>query len=306
MVRVGDQGRRAAAAPDAEQEEAPATVDCGGKTVNNKPEGRSVKRLRIEKAEIGFAHDGERGHDNQHTFQHSREIFGFVMAIGMIRVRRHRAPSHGEKGGNSGRDIDDALGRVREKCDAPGDIIGCVFENEHQHADDDAANSQPDDLIHTSSLTLPGCDIGVAPRDVARPVQVSFFRLQLACIRNDVPHCSAEVTRRNFTGSLVVGEAGEIAYQSLMFPRPRQDLIPNTAEFERGPFVKATGFREYDARWLYPEEINLLGLEAVGLGLATLMRERGVPVRVVTGHDYRSYSAAVKAAVTTGLLAGGA
>jgi phosphomannomutase / phosphoglucomutase len=91
-----------------------------------------------------------------------------------------------------------------------------------------------------------------------------------------------------------------------MFPRPRQDLIPNTAEFERVPFVKATGFREYDARWLYPEEINLLGLEAVGLGLATLMRERGVPVRVVTGHDYRSYSAAVKAAVTNGLLAGGA
>jgi phosphomannomutase / phosphoglucomutase len=91
-----------------------------------------------------------------------------------------------------------------------------------------------------------------------------------------------------------------------MFPKPRQDLVPNTAEFERLPFVKATGFREYDARWLYPEEINLPGLEAVGLGLATLMRERGVPVRVVTGHDYRSYSAAVKAALTSGLLAGGA
>jgi phosphomannomutase/phosphoglucomutase len=91
-----------------------------------------------------------------------------------------------------------------------------------------------------------------------------------------------------------------------MFPHPRQDLVPNTAEFERLPFVKATGFREYDARWRYPEEINLLGLEAVGLGLATLMRARGVPVRVVTGHDYRSYSAAVKAALTTGLLAGGA
>ncbi len=49
-----------------------------------------------------------------------------------------------------------------------------------------------------------------------------------------------------------------------MFPKPRQDLDPNTAEFERLPFVKATGFREYDARWRYPEEINLLGLEAVG------------------------------------------
>ena len=52
-----------------------------------------------------------------------------------------------------------------------------------------------------------------------------------------------------------------------MFPKPRQDLTPNTAEFERLPFIKPTGFREYDARWRYPEEINLLGLEAVGLGL---------------------------------------
>ena len=91
-----------------------------------------------------------------------------------------------------------------------------------------------------------------------------------------------------------------------MFPKPRQDLVPNTVEFERLPLVKATGFREYDARWRFPEEINLLGLEAVGLGLATLMRARGVPVRVVVGHDYRSYSAAVKAALMTGLMAGGA
>ena len=64
-----------------------------------------------------------------------------------------------------------------------------------------------------------------------------------------------------------------------MLPKPRQDLVPNTAEFERLPFVKQTGFREYDARWRYPEEINLLGLQAVGLGLATLMRARGVPIR---------------------------
>jgi phosphomannomutase/phosphoglucomutase len=91
-----------------------------------------------------------------------------------------------------------------------------------------------------------------------------------------------------------------------MLPKPRQDLRPNTIEFERLPFVKATGFREYDARWRYPEEINLLGLEAVGMGLATLMRERGVKQRVVVGHDYRSYSAAIKAALTTGLLAAGA
>ncbi|MGZ5862531.1 MAG: phosphomannomutase/phosphoglucomutase [Methyloceanibacter sp.] len=91
-----------------------------------------------------------------------------------------------------------------------------------------------------------------------------------------------------------------------MLLKPRQDLKPNTAEFERLPFVKATGFREYDARWRYPEEINLLGLEAVGASLAALMRIRGVSPRIVVGHDYRSYSAAIKAALMTGLLAGGA
>ena len=53
-----------------------------------------------------------------------------------------------------------------------------------------------------------------------------------------------------------------------MFPRPRTDLTPNSADFERLPFIKPTGFREYDARWLYPEEINLMGLQAIGLGLA--------------------------------------
>ena len=38
----------------------------------------------------------------------------------------------------------------------------------------------------------------------------------------------------------------------------------------------------------------------------TLMRERGVPPRLVVGHDYRSYSASIKAALIEGLLAGGA
>jgi len=66
-----------------------------------------------------------------------------------------------------------------------------------------------------------------------------------------------------------------------MLPRPRADLKPNTADFERYPLVKPTGFREYDARWLFPEEINLMGLNAVGLGMAHLFAERGVPKRIV-------------------------
>jgi phosphomannomutase/phosphoglucomutase len=91
-----------------------------------------------------------------------------------------------------------------------------------------------------------------------------------------------------------------------MLPRPRADLKPNTLAFEREPLVKPTGFREYDARWLFPEEINLMGLNAVGLGVATLFARRGVPKRIVVGHDYRWYSGSVKQALMVGLLAGGA
>jgi phosphomannomutase / phosphoglucomutase len=91
-----------------------------------------------------------------------------------------------------------------------------------------------------------------------------------------------------------------------MLPKPRADLKSNTADFERLPLVKPTGFREYDARWLFPAEINLMGLNAIGLCLATLAGKRGRRKRFVVGHDYRSYSSAVKQAVITGLLAGGA
>ena len=91
-----------------------------------------------------------------------------------------------------------------------------------------------------------------------------------------------------------------------MLPKPRADLKPNTPEFERLPLVKPTGFREYDARWLFPQEINLMGLNAIGLGIATLAGRHGVKKRFVVGHDYRSYSASVKQAVMMGLIAGGA
>ena len=90
-----------------------------------------------------------------------------------------------------------------------------------------------------------------------------------------------------------------------MFPKPRADLVPNTADFERLPLVKPTGFREYDARWLFPNEINLMGLNAVGLGMARVFEEHGIAKRIVVGHDYRWYSASVKQALMTGLLAGG-
>jgi phosphomannomutase/phosphoglucomutase len=87
--------------------------------------------------------------------------------------------------------------------------------------------------------------------------------------------------------------------------KPRADLIPNTADYENVPLVTANGFREYDARWLLGKEINLLGIQALGLGLGTYLHNIGVEPKVVTGHDYRSYSLSVKQALTLGLLQAG-
>jgi phosphomannomutase / phosphoglucomutase len=91
-----------------------------------------------------------------------------------------------------------------------------------------------------------------------------------------------------------------------LFPKPEPKLSPNTYGFESQPMVKPTGFREYDARWLFEKEINLMGAQALGLGLAHLLKELGVAREVVVGHDFRAYSASIKLALTAGLMAGGA
>jgi phosphomannomutase/phosphoglucomutase len=90
-----------------------------------------------------------------------------------------------------------------------------------------------------------------------------------------------------------------------MFPLPKPVLTPNTYAYESEPMVKATGFREYDARWLFGKEINLMGVQALGMGLGALIRELGVKPEIVTGHDFRSYSASIKYALVSGLLAAG-
>ena len=97
-----------------------------------------------------------------------------------------------------------------------------------------------------------------------------------------------------------------------MLPAPRASLSPNSAEFEAIPLVKPTGFREYDARWWFgiqgdakPPELNLLGVQALGLGLGTLIHDFGVAPRIVVGHDFRFYSQSIKQALTLGLMQAG-
>src|SRR6201982_1225152 len=96
-----------------------------------------------------------------------------------------------------------------------------------------------------------------------------------------------------------------VVRNSTMFPRPKPALAPNTYAYESEPLVKPTGFREYDARWLLEKEINLMGVQALGVGLGTPIHELGVAPQVVTGHDFRAYSASVKTALVSGLMAAG-
>jgi phosphomannomutase/phosphoglucomutase len=90
-----------------------------------------------------------------------------------------------------------------------------------------------------------------------------------------------------------------------MSAKPRGDLKPNTFEFENEALVSANGFREYDARWLFEKEINLLGMQALGLGLGSYFHECGIAPKVAVGHDYRSYSLSIKQALTLGLMSAG-
>jgi len=95
--------------------------------------------------------------------------------------------------------------------------------------------------------------------------------------------------------------------------KPVADILPNSFGFETRPLVKPTGFREYDARWWFghpaspkPPELNLMGVQALGMGLGTLIRKLGAGPDIVTGHDFRSYSMSIKLALVSGLMAAGA
>ena len=87
--------------------------------------------------------------------------------------------------------------------------------------------------------------------------------------------------------------------------KPIFEVAPNTWEFLRDAMITPTGFREYDARWKYPDEINLPGITALGLGLGTQMQRRGIEPVIAVGNDYRDYSLAIKNALILGLMRAG-
>ncbi|WP_228850223.1 phosphomannomutase/phosphoglucomutase [Halocynthiibacter styelae] len=86
---------------------------------------------------------------------------------------------------------------------------------------------------------------------------------------------------------------------------PLTKVTQNSWSFLRDAMITPTGFREYDARWKYPEEINLPGITALGLGLGTQIRRRGLKPEIAVGNDYRDYSLTIKNALMLGLMQAG-
>lgn len=85
-----------------------------------------------------------------------------------------------------------------------------------------------------------------------------------------------------------------------------QPIQPNTESYERDSLIAPTGFREYDARWLYPEQINLLGIQELGQSIGTIVQDLAAKnPSIVVGHDYRSYSMTIKQALIIGLMSAG-
>ncbi len=87
--------------------------------------------------------------------------------------------------------------------------------------------------------------------------------------------------------------------------KPLSEVTPNTWEFLRDAMINPTGFREYDARWQFPEAINLPGMTALGLGLGTQIRRRGIEPVIAVANDYRDYSLSIKNALILGLMQAG-
>ena len=83
-----------------------------------------------------------------------------------------------------------------------------------------------------------------------------------------------------------------------------QYSIPVTCSWEgvTQPLIIPEGFREYDGRWRFPDEINLPGALLLGRGLGTLMNEQNIHPRIIVGCDFRSYSRQIAQALTIGLI----
>ena len=69
--------------------------------------------------------------------------------------------------------------------------------------------------------------------------------------------------------------------------------------------ITLSGFREYDARWRYGEQVNEEGFYKLGIAVGMQLIGSGLKPSVSVGYDYRSYSEGLKNSICEGLLEAG-
>ncbi len=92
-------------------------------------------------------------------------------------------------------------------------------------------------------------------------------------------------------------------------PESRWDLAQNISfnsyDYFQRTLITSNGFREYDVRWLLGKEVNPNGFTVLGRSYGTFARRVLNQMRVVVGHDFRSYSQDLCNAFIVGLLSSG-
>ena len=125
-------------------------------------------------------------------------------------------------------------------------------------------------MIHENEFDLPADGLGPSPGQSGqdRPRADRGADRLLSRRGRHRPHRGRLSPRLIFPPAAAprLPASGFFAREDPMFPKPVAVLTPNTFEYERLPLVKPTGFREYDARWLFGSELNLMGVQALGPG----------------------------------------
>ena len=94
-----------------------------------------------------FDEDQQRCDDDQHAFEHGREILGLVVAERVILVGRRVADADRPEGGGGGDHVDGQFQRVGIKRDRAGHLPGQELQAEHDEGDDDRPEGEPRDLL---------------------------------------------------------------------------------------------------------------------------------------------------------------
>ena len=121
------------------RDEGPDQVDHAGGGVEAGAQKRGGGDVGVFEAVPGFAGDEEGSGEHEGAFDDGAEVFGLVVAVGVVGVGRQRAEPERDESADGGDDVDDGFQRVGIEGHAAGEPPGAGLHGEHDDADAQAA-----------------------------------------------------------------------------------------------------------------------------------------------------------------------